>query len=462
MNLKLYITKQNYDNLAGGDWPSYENFVLGTRTSNQKINQELDDLVNLLKQRGTKFPIRTATSCQSKWTWSTIYLNQLSTASCHRVKPTRFNLHDFDNFHNIPKKLQDRKLMLEGKWPTGGCEYCRDIEHAGGFSDRMHNLEIAGLTPPELDHDSTAIAVTPRIVEIFAQNTCNLSCTYCNDSLSSKIAEENRKFGAFNKDGVSIPVYNIPETTEEYFEKFLLWLEKNITTLRRLHLLGGETFLQEKLFTSVLDIIAKVPNKELELCVFSNLNVPDKLWNHYTDRIKDLQKANNIKYFDLTASIDCWGKEAEYARFGLKIDKFEQRLAWASEQQDWLRLNVNQTLTCLTMHSMPELIEKINLYGKNKHIGHYFQFYTGPAMFQHPQTFAYNKWEKIFDRIYDTMPKNTVHQLEAIPRMQGLQKQLQLVKETNLKDMKKLHIYLDELDRRRNTNWREIFPYLQD
>ena len=47
-------------------------------------------------------------------------------------------------------------------------------------------------------------------------------------------------------------------------------------------------------------------------------------------------------------------------------------------------------------------------------------------------------------------------------RMQGLQKQLQLVKETNLKDMKKLHIYLDELDRRRNTNWREIFPYLQD
>jgi hypothetical protein len=212
----------------------------------------------------------------------------------------------------------------------------------------------------------------------------------------------------------------------------------------------------------VLDIITKVPNKELELCVFSNLNVPDKLWNHYINRIKDLQQAQHIKYFDLTASIDCWGKEAEYARFGLKLDKFEQRLAWASEQQDWLRLNVNQTVTCLTMHSMPDLIKKITFYSENKHIGHYFQFYTGPAMFQHPQTFAYSKWEKTFDRIYNEMPKRTAHQLEAIPRMQGLQKQLQLVKETNSKDMKKLHIYLDELDRRRNTNWREIFPYLQD
>ncbi len=462
MNWSLYITKQSYDNLSGQDWPSYEHFVSGQKTNNDRVNQELVNLQNQLQKQGTKFPIRTATSCQSKWTWSTIYLNQLSTASCHRVQPNRFRLDDFDNFHNIPKKLNDRKLMLEGKWPTGGCEYCQDIEKAGGFSDRMHNLEIAGLTPPELAHDPSAITVSPRIVEIFAQNTCNLQCTYCNDSLSSKIAEENKKFGAFNKDGVTIPVYNVPDTTAEYFEKFLSWLEKNITTLRRLHLLGGETFLQEKLFTSVLDIIEKIPCPDLELCVFSNLNVPDKLWNHYTARIQELQKYHHIKYFDLTASIDCWGPEAEYARFGLNLAKFEQRLGWASEQSNWLRLNVNQTLTCLTMHSMPDLIDKVNTYSVKKHIGHYFQFYTGPAMYQHPQTFAYAKWEKTFDQIYKVMPSRTTHQQEAIPRMQGLQKQLQQVKQNNTKDIKRLHIYLDELDRRRNTNWRSIFPYLQN
>ena len=27
--------------------------------------------------------------------------------------------------------------MMQGKWPGQGCEYCRDIEAAGGISDRV-------------------------------------------------------------------------------------------------------------------------------------------------------------------------------------------------------------------------------------------------------------------------------------------------------------------------------------
>lgn len=460
MNLRLYITEDDYNIHAGQSWPSYNDLINGVKTRDKKINEEIDNFIASSTHTGIKFPIDTKTSCQSKWTWSTIYLNQLSTASCHRVDPMPFNLNDFDNFHNIPKKIQDRKLMLNGKWPTGGCEYCKNIEDAGGFSDRMHNLEIRGLTPPELETNPLEVKVTPRIVEIFAQNTCNLQCTYCNASLSSKIELENKKFGNFNKSGVYIPVVNIPQSTEQYFEKFLLWLEKNISVLRRLHLLGGETFLQHDLLTSVLQIIENNPNKDLEFCIFSNMNVPDKIWNNYIPKIKDLQSRKHIKYFDLTASIDCWGPEAEYARFGLDLQKFEDRMAWASEQDDWLRFNVNQTVTSLTIKTMPELINKINYYSKNKHIGHYFQFYTGSAMYQHPQVFAYEMWKESFDNIYKSMPTRTIHQQEAIPRMQGLQKQLQLSKKHNYTEIKKLHIYLDELDRRRKTNWRNIFPYL--
>jgi hypothetical protein len=460
MNIKLYITKDDYCSVAGSKWPSYEDFVQGTRSDSDIINLELDNLITRAKNTGIKFPIRTATSCQSKWTWSTIYLNTLSTASCHRVSPIKFNLNDFDNFHNIPEKLQDRKLMLDGKWPGRGCEYCKDIESAGGFSDRMHNLEIAGLTPPELETEPFAINVTPRIVEIFAQNTCNLQCTYCNASLSSKIESENKKFGEFRKDGVVIPVYSVPEATKQYFQKFLNWLENNIKNLARLHLLGGETFLQHELLTSVLDIIEKNPNPNLEFCIFSNLNVPNNIWDTYISKIKDLQQNKNIKCFDLTASIDCWGEEAKYARFGLNLEEFEKRLSWASEQNEWLRLNVNQTVTALTMKSMPGLIDKINQYSQYKHIGHYFQFYTGPAMYQHPQIFSYTMWEETFDKIYQVMPTRTIHQQEAIPRMQGLQKQLQVSKNHNYSEIHKLHVYLDELDRRRGTNWKNIFPYL--
>lgn len=460
-NLKLFVTPDDYKSFAGGSWPSFKDYLNGVKVSDTEIQQEIDQFTDMMIGKGIKFPIKTATACQSKWTWSTIFLNQLSTASCHKVSPVPFSLEDFDNFHNVPKKIADRKLMLEGKWPTGGCEYCQVIEESGGWSDRQHNLEIRNLTPPELETDPTAAVVTPRLLEIFAQNTCNLSCTYCSGNLSSKIEQENKKFGAFKKNGVDIPVIDIPTVaTKEYFEKFFTWLEKNILVLKRLHLLGGETMLQHELMTRTLDIIENNPNPDLELCVFSNLNTPRKYWDLYTNRIKDLQQHRHLKVFDLVASIDCWGPEAEYVRSGLNLRKFEEYFSWASEQHDWMRLTVNQTITSLTIRTMADLIDKISVYNKHKHIGHYFQFYVGPQMFQHPKQYAYNFWAKDFENIFKAMPSRTPAQIEAIPRMQGIQAHLQQSTQHNLEEISKLHVYLDELDRRRNTSWRNIFSYL--
>jgi hypothetical protein len=461
MNLAHYVTVDDYAVFAGPDWPSYAAFLAGVQASAPEIQEEIAEFTKLRISEGEKFPINTATACQSKWTWSTIWLNQLASASCHRVLPTKFALEEFDNFHNLPKKINDRQLMLKGEWPQGGCEYCRDIEHAGGWSDRQHNLDIRGLTPPEVLKDSTAVHVSPRIVEIFAQNACNLRCIYCFPELSSRIEQENRRHGEFNKGGVIIPVVNTPTVAaEQYFEKFKQWLEDNVQSLARLHLLGGETFIQHDLMTSVLDILERKPSPELEFCVFSNLNSPESSWNRYLTRIKDLQAAGNIRVFDLTASIDCWGPEQIYVRSGLNLDLFEQRFAWASEQGSWMRLNANQTVTSMTIKTMPGLIQKIDYYSKHKHIGHYFQFCTGNQTFQHPKHFAWQHWEQDFERILAAMPQRTPEQQEAFPRMIGLQKLLQSTQHYNYSEINKLHIYLDELDRRRNTNWRELFLHL--
>jgi hypothetical protein len=463
-NLDRWISENDYEQASHDGWPSYRQFLEGTTSPDQETH---DKIVRWIDHKSTdqnskKFPIKTATACQSKWTWSTIYLNISSTASCHRVYPVKFDVKDFDNFHNHPKKLKDRQLMLEGKWPRGGCEYCRDIEMSGGWSDRQHNLTIGGLAPPELDEDPTAISVTPRLVEIFAQNTCNLMCTYCNGNLSSKIEQENKKFGKFSKSGVVIESFDTPVTTQEMFDKFINWVDGNILNLRRLHLLGGETFLQVDLMDKILEIIERRPNPFLQLNIFSNLNVPDKLWNTYTQRIKDLQASKHIRFFDLTASIDCWGDEAEYARFGLDLKKFEDRFAWAAQEDpNWIRLNVNQTVTCLTMHTMPELIEKINKYtSERREIGHYFQFYTGPQMFQHPKIYAYEFWQPDFERIFKTMRSDNQMQKSALQRMEGMRQFMSTFQEYRWTEIEKLHVLLDEFDRRRGTDWRSVFPYL--
>ena len=47
--------------------------------------------------------------------------------------------------------------MLEGKWPEKGCDYCINIEKAGGQSDRITNLDFPGIhAPVELDDNPIA------------------------------------------------------------------------------------------------------------------------------------------------------------------------------------------------------------------------------------------------------------------------------------------------------------------
>jgi len=406
------------------------------------------------------FPIKTSTACQSKWTWSTIWLNQGASSSCHRVQPWPMTLDQFDDFHNLPEKIRDREAMLRGEWPGHGCEYCRDTEQAGGWSDRQHNLDIPGLTPPELWSEPAATHVTPRIVEIFAKNTCNLACVYCNANLSSKIEQENIRFGQFYRDGVWLPSkVNKNPLDNEYLDRFYGWLEKNGNNLRRLHLLGGETLIQHDLIERVVDIFERNPNPELELGIFSNFSIPEKAFQKHISNIERLYREDKIHRFDFTASIDAWGPEIEYTRSGLDLELFERNFAWAAEQE-WITLNINQTVTPLTMRTMPDLIDKITFYSNNdtRHIGHYFQYATGYS-YLHPEIFGGDFWQDDWRRIFAAMPADTFEQREARQRMEGMKARLD-VTDLNRKEIDKMKIYLNEIDRRRGTDWKSLFPYL--
>jgi hypothetical protein len=348
--------------------------------------------------------------------------------------------------------------MLKGQWPTGGCEYCQKIELAGGHSDRQHNNNIGGYVPIELKNNPIATHVTPRIVEIFAQNTCNFACVYCFEDLSSRIQNENKKFG--HKNHIPRVLTVDQDQSNNYFEQFLDWLDNNIQGLGRLHLLGGETYMQHDLMERVFEIIERKPNPDLQLNIFSNFNAPKKFWYAYNSRIKDYCAAGNLGRFDLTCSIDCWGPEAEYVRYGLDLAVLEEYLAWAAEQsEDWLYLNINQTVSSMTIKTMPGLIEKINYYGQHRHIGHYFMFIDG-IPYQHPDIFNYSLWADDFNRIFATMRDVTTEDKETILRMAGLQKRLQNTCKQDLNKISQLHAYLDELDRRRDTDWRTLFPHL--
>lgn len=402
-----------------------------------------------------KFPINTATGCQLKWTWSTLWLTSGTTASCHRIWPEKIAIEDFQNFHNTPKKIADRKLMLNGQWPKGGCEYCKAIEDAGGKSDRQYHLEWDRITPPELRHNPAATVVTPRIVEVFMNNTCNLKCVYCDPGLSSSIEKENNQFGTFEKNGVEIAAYNpVLSNREQYVKEFFVWLEKNYMHLERLHILGGEPFLQPEI-DRFLDFWETHHNPNLVINIISNLMVKERTLQKYIDKLSHLIENKFIGNSHITGSLDTWGAAAEYARNGLKLETFENNLKYILNS-NIERVGIYSVITSLTLMDIPQLLDKIREWRAIKpELVYGFQYNTMPTRdFLHPKHFGKELWQKTFEEIFQKMSND-----DQVEEMRGIKAVID-TDVVNTDEIAKLHTYLDELDRRRGTNWRTTFPYL--
>lgn len=403
------------------------------------------------------FPIRTETACQLKWTWSSIYLYPGITNSCHRVGYDPLTVDNIENFHNTPKKISDRKIMLDGKWPVGGCEYCKLIEEANGVSDRLMQLQVPDLTPPEVIENSAAVEVTPRIVEVYFDNLCNMSCVYCSDMYSSKIQQENAKFGRFEQQGLVIEnSFHRHPDFDQLTQKFWHWLDKNYETTRRFHIVGGEPFYQKQ-FDNYLEFLSSRRNTELELNVISNLMVEPERLKDKIEKIKKIVAQRKIKRFDLTASIDCWGPEQEYIRQGLNLDHWKKNFEYIVKEK-WITLNINQVISALSIPTIIPLLEYVNTHRQSREIGHHLITVNKPT-YMNPDIFGPHKFEQDFKRILSTMPEDTWQQQEVKKYMNGVR--LQIANSSRkIQELAKLKIYLDELDRRRNTNWKQTFPWL--
>ena len=407
------------------------------------------------------FPIKVEPACQLKWAWSTVRLRSGRSSSCHRVNPV--DVDDFSNFHNTPEIVNDRKLMLEGKWPDGrGCEFCRLVEEAGGTSDRMFQKQIPNLYPKELDQDINATVVTPTILEVYFDNACNMACLYCHSGFSSRIEAENNKFGRYNEHGIVIE--NREEFSEEnrktYAEQFWEWMESNYDELKRMHILGGEPFFQKD-FDRCLDFLESRSNPDLEFNVITNLKVSKSKLEQYVKRFKRLVAKRKLKRFDVTASIDCFGKAGEYVRYGLDLEQWKENFEYLVENK-WIHLQINQALSCLTIKTIPELIEYINQF-EGRNIGQYFSPAILTHRFLHPSIFDYSVFEKDFENILSTMQEDTWQQQKAKANMEGVIARLKKDgTHTDAEEVKKLKIFLDEIDRRRGLNWKETFPWLAE
>jgi pyruvate-formate lyase-activating enzyme len=321
----------------------------------------------------------------------------------------------------------------------------------------MRHLAIPNQSPLELETDPTAVVVQPTVLEIFFNNQCNLSCLYCAPFLSSRINTEYKKHGRFEKNGVVLEPITIDPSYTAMLEKFWDWMNRYSSGLVRFTIAGGEGFYQPELETC-LEYFESSRHPNLEFCIITNLMLaPDKL-EKFIQRFKKLVADRRLKRVDLTCSIDCLGAEQEYTRYGMNVDRwienFERLL-----QEPWLTLHINQTISVLTIKTMPGLIDKIKVWKIKREIGHFFSVVTPGPSYLVPNILGNKVFEEDFNHILEIMPRTTHEDVLAFECMQGIAHSY-LQSTPDQVELLKLKTFLDETDRRRGTSWPTTFPWL--
>ena len=426
--------------------------------------------MGISKQPPKQFPIKKGVACQLKWTHSTVYLTDATSASCHKAGFGKYTTDGGEmNFHNIPNKLEDRRKMLRGEWPGNGCEHCKHIEEAGGESDRTIHLNMEGTTaPPELDSDLEAVDVTPRQLEIYWGNTCNQKCIYCAAHYSSQIHQEEKRFGVFDQEGVKLDYnkFKVNPNIERDTELLFKWFDKNLQKLHKIIVLGGEPFLQKETFRFI-EMLERSSYPDLSLVFFSNHNVEHERFKGWMDRLEKLRKSGRLDKIQIFFSCDALGDEGEYVRTGLDlklaIKNFEHILHNTKIEQ-----GINSALTVTAVPGMPALAKYINECSKIKPI--YWSMTKAAnhndehSPYLYPGIFGskINDWglREAID-LFDVNTNGSPDSVKVNHKkfMQGNMTEFS-GQASDVVRLKQFKIYLDELDRRRGTDWTKVYPQM--
>lgn len=327
----------------------------------------LQEVKNKLDKVGCGF-------CLAKWTQVTMHLSTGMTHSCHHPSPHKIPLRELERnpsaLHNTSFKKKVRKEMLDGKKPKE-CNYCWNVEeNSNSFSDRtFKSSEPWSLDQYEKIKDSNwRMDYNPRYVEVSFSNTCNFKCAYCGPQYSSKWVEEIEKHGAYPTSYKFNDITHIKERGEmpykhseynPYVEAFWKWWPDLFKDLHTFRITGGEPLLSKDTF-KVLEYIQKhhEKNSQLSLSINTNLGVPDALIDKFIDIAKDLCENDKVRELTLFTSIEAKGAQAEYTRFGLDSEQFWNNVDKILTALPKVTINIMATFNALSVFTYDEVIDR--------------------------------------------------------------------------------------------------------
>ena len=432
--------------------------------------------------------------CLAKWTQVTIHLSAGLTHSCHHPVQHKIPLSELKRnpsaLHNTQFKKDKRKQMLEGKRPSE-CNYCWNIEDSSNsFSDRI----FKSTEPWSFDQFDAIVKsdwrkdYNPRYVEVSFSNTCNFKCAYCGPQYSSKWVEEIEQFGHYDTTNRFNSIEDLKNRNEmpykqtehnPYIDAFWEWWPDLFKDLHTFRITGGEPLLSKDTF-KVLEYIQEHSNENpnISLAINSNLGAPDSLIDKFIEIAKDLCENNKVREFIIFTSVEAKGDQAEYTRHGLDYERFWSNVDKILTILPKVTINIMATFNALSVFTYSDLIERV--FESKKKFANNERYWTSAiqldtSYLRYPSHLSVKILELKHKKLILESAKKALYygMTEFVQGSYGFSNtEIQKIKrlydyaiheddfdvELNRKDFVK---FVDELDRRRNTNFIKTFPKLK-
>ena len=192
--------------------------------------------------------------------------------------------------------------------------------------------------------------------------------------------------------------------------------------------------------------------------MFTNLNARLPYLKRIIQRVRRLIDNGNIREFEITASLDCWGAPQEYVRFPLNLQEWQQNFEYLLSES-WINLIINSTVTPLTIKTLPDLLQKINEWNQVRPVYHYQNSVNGP---DHMFIDLFGAiFEDDFARAIELKPARTPEEIASRNYLIGIAQQ-SAHGGPRPKQIHRLFDFLNTIDQRRRTQWPQVFPWLVD
>lgn len=328
MHSNIKLSEQDYTNLAGKDWPRYENYI-----NNNNVPEFVNNEINSYLEG--KNSARNDAFCVLPF----YAIEYPALVQCCLMEP----------LNNNDELDQIKKQMLSGV-KSNKCSACWQLENNGLVSDRILKNDLLNFILDKnisvLEADCKQNNNSILHYKIDTNNVCNATCVTCSGESSNSWIKLEAKNNVFkNKQ------WNIRSSS----------IDIDYKNARVVNFRGGEPLLSSTNFEILENLLL---NNNLDCFISFTTNGSIKLSNKQWSIISKFKKVN------FCYSIDGIGPVFEYLRFPIKWQNLLDNLAQTRQHQNcdvgvsYTLSNLNilyhtQTINWFKKHNLPYLINPV-------------------------------------------------------------------------------------------------------